>query len=90
MGIDIISPPKHSAFESNLGLLEFIKKLRTLSGGKPVGIKICVGEKKEFSDLCKKMYETKIYPDFISVDGGEGGTGAAPLEFFQLCRNSSR
>ena len=81
MGVTVISPSKHSAFKNNLELLEFIKKLRDLSGGKPVGIKVCVGQKKEFLDLCKTMIEVKTYPDFISVDGTEGGTGAAPLEF---------
>ncbi len=81
LGESVKSPPKHTAFEDNLGLLNFIQQLRTLSDGKPVGIKICVGHKKEFIDLCKRMIETKIYPDFISIDGSEGGTGAAPLEF---------
>lgn len=81
MDKDVVSPSRHSAFKNNLELLNFVKKLRELSGGKPVGIKICVGEKKEFLELCKTMVETKICPDFVNVDGGEGGTGAAPLEF---------
>jgi len=58
--------------------MEFIQKLRELSGGKPVGFKICIGDREEFIDMCKAMIETGIYPDFITVDGGEGGTGAAP------------
>ena len=58
-----------------------MQQLRELSGGKPVGFKLCVGKRSEFLGICKAMIETGIYPDFISVDGGEGGTGAAPLEF---------
>lgn len=77
----VLSPPSHSAFDSPIGLLKFIQKLRNLSGGKPVGFKLCVGLPEEFEDICKAMVETNIYPDFISVDGSEGGTGAAPLEF---------
>ena len=80
-GQDVISPAGHSAFTGPSEMLEFIKKLRDLSGGKPVGIKICLGRKSEFIDFCKTMVEKKIYPDFITVDGAEGGTGAAPLEF---------
>ena len=79
--VPVKSPPKHSAFDNNTGLLEFIQKLRFESNGKPVGIKLCIGHKHEFLDFCKLMKEIKIYPDFISIDGGEGGTGAAPLEF---------
>lgn len=81
MGRDVISPPAHSAFSSPKGMLEFITQLRELSGGKPVGFKLCVGSKSEFFSICKAMMETKLYPDFITVDGAEGGTGAAPLEF---------
>jgi glutamate synthase domain-containing protein 2 len=81
MGQDVISPPGHSAFSTPLQLLAFIQQLRDLSGGKPVGIKLCVGREEEFIALCKAMVETGIAPDYISVDGGEGGTGAAPLEF---------
>ncbi len=81
MGSDVISPPAHSAFNSPIGLLKFIKRLRDLSGGKPVGFKLCVGRKDEFLSICKSMLETNIFPDFITVDGAEGGTGAAPLEF---------
>lgn len=75
------SPPAHKSFSDPLQMLDFIKKLRDLSGGKPVGFKLCVGNKIEFTDICIAMTETGIKPDFITVDGGEGGTGAAPLEF---------
>lgn len=78
---DVVSPPTHSAFSSPIELLEFINKLRQLSGGKPVGIKLCIGNRQEFFAILKAMRETDVYPDFITVDGGEGGTGAAPLEF---------
>ncbi len=81
MGHDVISPPAHSAFDSPKGLLQFVARLRKLSGGKPVGFKLCVGRKSEFLGICKAMLEHKIYPDFITVDGAEGGTGAAPLEY---------
>ena len=81
MGEDCISPAAHSAFSTPVGLLEFIAKMRDLSGGKPVGFKLCIGHKWEFMAICKAMLETGITPDFIVVDGKEGGTGAAPLEF---------
>jgi glutamate synthase domain-containing protein 2 len=81
MGRDVISPPAHTAFSTPLQLCELIGKLRDLSGGKPVGFKLCVGKRRELFALCKAMLETQILPDFITVDGGEGGTGAAPLEF---------
>jgi len=81
MGQDVISPPSHSAFDSPKGLLEFLSELRCLSGGKPVGFKLCIGKKSEFLGICKAMLVTGITPDFITVDGGEGGTGAAPIEF---------
>ena len=80
-GVAVHSPPAHTAFNDAEGLLKFIKKLRDLSDGKPVGFKLCVGKKQEFIDICKSMLATGITPDFISVDGGEGGTGAAPVEF---------
>ena len=80
-GNDIISPPTHSAFTNPKELMEFVKLLRKGSGGKPVGIKICIGNKTEFISICKAMVETKTYLDFITVDGGEGGTGAAPQEY---------
>lgn len=81
MGKDVLSPPTHTAFSTPLGLLEFIQQLRELSGGKPIGFKLCVGKRREFLSICKAMVKTGITPDFITVDGGEGGTGAAPLEF---------
>lgn len=80
MGQDVISPPTHSTFSSPIELLEFIAQLRELSGGKPVGFKLCLGRRDEFFGICKAMLETQQYPDFITVDGGEGGTGAAPTE----------
>ena len=81
MGVDVISPPAHSTFSTPVGLLEFVQQLRELSGGKPVGFKLCIGKRREFIAICKAMVQTGITPDYISVDGGEGGTGAAPLEF---------
>jgi glutamate synthase domain-containing protein 2 len=81
LGKDVISPPGHSGFTTPIGLLEFVAQMRELSGGKPVGLKLCVGKRREFLSLCKAMVETGIAPDYIAVDGGEGGTGAAPLEF---------
>lgn len=80
-GTTVNSPPYHTAFHTPLEMMLFIGQLRELSGGKPVGFKLCVGQKSEFLALCKAMVETGIKPDFISVDGGEGGTGAAPVEF---------
>jgi len=76
----IDSPPTHSEFDTPIGLLEFIQKLRELSDGKPVGFKLSIGQKSEFIAICKAIVQSNIYPDFITVDGGEGGTGAAPLE----------
>ncbi|PIQ23866.1 FMN-binding glutamate synthase family protein [bacterium (Candidatus Blackallbacteria) CG17_big_fil_post_rev_8_21_14_2_50_48_46] len=81
MGQDVLSPPQHSAFSTPLEMVQFIQKLRDLSGGKPVGFKLCLGKNHEFVAICKAMQETGILPDFITVDGSEGGTGAAPLEF---------
>jgi glutamate synthase domain-containing protein 2 len=80
-GFDVISPPAHTAFSTPTELLQFIKQLREASGGKPIGFKLCVGKRHEFLGIVKAMMETGITPDFITVDGGEGGTGAAPLEF---------
>lgn len=80
-GMTIISPPGHSSFSDAAGLLRFVQQLRDLSGGKPIGFKLCIGDTKEFEDICVQMNELKIYPDFITVDGAEGGTGAAPPEF---------
>lgn len=77
---EVISPPAHRSFCTPLELLYFIQKLRELSGGKPVGFKLCIGSKAEFISICKAMIDTGIKPDFITVDGGEGGTGAAEFE----------
>lgn len=79
-GQTVYSPSNHSAFRDTVGLLQFVKRLRELSGGKPVGIKLCVGKHEDFHEICQAMVKTKILVDFITVDGGEGGTGAAPLE----------
>jgi glutamate synthase domain-containing protein 2 len=81
MGEDCVSPAGHSAFSTPLGLLEFLNELRVLSQGKPVGFKLCIGHPWEFLGIVKAMLESGIRPDFIVVDGKEGGTGAAPLEF---------
>jgi glutamate synthase domain-containing protein 2 len=81
MGQDVISPSAHSEFSTPTELLDFVVRLRELSGGKPVGFKFCVGKRREFLAICKAMLETGNRPDFITVDGGEGGTGAAPFEF---------
>lgn len=81
VGEDCISPPSHSAFSTPIEMMEFIARLRELSGGKPVGFKLCVGKRSEMLALTKAMLETRITPDFIVVDGIEGGTGAAPIEF---------
>ncbi len=80
LGQDVLSPPGHSAFSTPIELLEFVSELRRLCGGKPVGFKLCLGDMREFLSICKAMLKTGISPDFITVDGGEGGTGAAPLE----------
>lgn len=80
-GIAVHSPPSHSAFSDPIQFMYFIKKLRELSDGKPIGFKLCLGRKQEFMDFCEAMLYTGIKPDFITVDGGEGGTGAAPVEF---------
>ena len=81
MGVDCVSPSSHSAFDSPVGLLEFVERLRNLSGGKPTGFKLAIGHPWEFFGIVKAMQQTGILPDFIVVDGGEGGTGAAPVEF---------
>ena len=80
-GITIISPPSHSSFSNAAGLLKFVQELRELSEGKPIGFKLCIGDTREFEDICAQMNVLKIYPDFITIDGAEGGTGAAPPEF---------
>ena len=81
VGQTCVSPPSHSAFDSPAGLMRFIAQLRDLSGGKPVGFKLCVGMRRDVLAVCKAMIDTGITPDFIIVDGAEGGTGAAPLEY---------
>src|SRR5258706_796437 len=81
VGADCISPARHSAFSTPLELIAFIGKLRELSGGKPIGIKLAIGHPWEWFAIVKAMQQTGTTPDFIVVDGGEGGTGAAPLEF---------
>ena len=81
MGEDCISPAYHKAFSTPLQMMAFVGEMRRLSGGKPAGFKMCIGHPWEFLAICKAMLESGIYPDFIVVDGNEGGTGAAPLEF---------
>ena len=81
MGQDCVSPARHSSFSTPIEFVQFLGELRRLSGGKPVGFKLCVGHPWEFLAICKAMLETGVCPDFIVVDGKEGGTGAAPLEF---------
>ncbi len=80
-GVDCVSPAAHSAFSTPIEMMLFIERLRTLSGGKPTGIKLCIGHPWEWFAMVKAMLETGITPDFIVVDGAEGGTGAAPMEF---------
>lgn len=80
-GVDCVSPARHSAFDTPIGLLEFVRTLREASNGKPVGFKLAIGHPWEWFGIAKAMIATGILPDFIVVDGGEGGTGAAPLEF---------
>src|SRR5690606_24279396 len=78
---DCVSPAAHGTFSTPLGLMEFVGRLRKLSGGKPVGFKLCIGHRREFLGMVKAMLATGIKPDFIVIDGAEGGTGAAPVEF---------
>jgi glutamate synthase domain-containing protein 2 len=80
-GTTVFSPPFHSAFSTPIELIKFVEKLRDLSGGKPIGFKLCIGKKSEFLGICKAMVQLNSFPDFITIDGGEGGTGAAPPEF---------
>lgn len=80
-GVKCVSPPSHSAFTTPTELLGFVADLRRMSGGKPTGFKLCIGKPIDFLAVCKAMLETGIHPQFILIDGGEGGTGAAPLEF---------
>lgn len=81
IGKTVVSPPAHSAFSTPIEFVQFIATLRRLSGGKPIGFKLCVGARTEFLCICKAILATGIAPDFIIVDGGEGGTGAGPQEF---------
>jgi glutamate synthase domain-containing protein 2 len=81
VGVDCISPSRHSAFSTPVEMMQFIEQLRELSGGKPTGFKLCIGHPWEWFAIAKAMLQTGILPDFIVVDGAEGGTGAAPLEF---------
>lgn len=81
IGVDCISPPRHSAFSTPVEMMEFLARLRELSGGKPVGFKLAIGHPWEWFGIAKAMHETGLLPDFIVVDGSEGGTGAAPAEF---------
>ena len=81
VGEDCVSPASHSKFSTPLELMQFIEELRALSHGKPVGFKLCIGHPWEWFAIVKAMLETGTRPDFIVVDGAEGGTGAAPLEF---------
>jgi glutamate synthase domain-containing protein 2 len=81
MGEDCISPATHNAFKTPIEMMQFIGEMRKLAGGKPAGFKMCIGHPWEILAICKAMCETGIYPDFIVIDGNEGGTGAAPLEF---------
>ncbi|MBD9368066.1 FMN-binding glutamate synthase family protein [Xanthomonas sp. XNM01] len=80
-GVECVSPARHSAFDSPLGLLRFVARLRELSGGKPVGFKLAIGHPWEWFGIAKAMHESRLLPDFIVVDGAEGGTGASPVEF---------
>jgi glutamate synthase domain-containing protein 2 len=80
IGKDVLSPPTHSAFSTPVQMMQFIAELREQAKGKPVGIKLSIGKKSDFLALCKAMVSVNIYPDFITIDGGEGGTGAAPVE----------
>ena len=79
--VDCVSPASHGAFKTPIEMMHFIERLRELSGGKPTGFKLCIGHPWEWFGIAKAMQETGILPDFIVVDGAEGGTGAAPLEF---------
>lgn len=81
IGEDCISPSRHSAFSSPTEMIQLLGRWRELSGGKPVGFKLCIGHPWEFMSICKAMLETGIHPDFVVIDGSEGGTGAAPAEF---------
>ncbi|SHI26515.1 MULTISPECIES: FMN-binding glutamate synthase family protein [Leeuwenhoekiella] len=79
-GTEILSPPHHAAFSNDSEMIAFIQELRKLSGGKPIGIKMCIGQKDEFERMVRTFAEKKNYPDFIAIDGAEGGSGAAHME----------
>src|SRR5258705_9362852 len=81
IGKTVVSPPAHSAFSTPTEFVQFIATLRRLSGGKPIGFKLCIGARTEFLSICKAILAVGVAPDFVIVDGGEGGTGAAPQEF---------
>ena len=81
LGKTVVSPPTHITFSTPIELIRWIQQLRELSGGKPIGFKLCIGSRREFLAICKAMVELDSYPDFIIVDGSEGGTGAGPVEF---------
>jgi glutamate synthase domain-containing protein 2 len=83
-GKTVVSPPGHTAFTTPDELCLFIDKLRTLTNGKPIGFKLCLGRREEFIQICEAIQKSKIYPDFITIDGGEGGTGAAPFDFINF------
>ncbi|WP_026951721.1 FMN-binding glutamate synthase family protein [Algoriphagus mannitolivorans] len=80
-GTTVLSPPSHSTFSGPIELVHFIQRLRELANGKPIGFKLCIGRTEEFEEICSAMKSENIFPDFITIDGAEGGTGAAPLEF---------
>ncbi len=81
VGETVNSPPTHPEFDNPVGLLEFLQRVRELASGKPVGFKLAIGQRHQFNAIVKAMLETEIFPDFITIDGSEGGTGAAPVEF---------
>lgn len=84
----ILSPPSHSAFSDAKGLIHFIAKLRELSNGKPIGFKLCIGNTTEFEAICHEMIAEDTYPDFITVDGAEGGTGGDSVRICRWCWNA--
>ncbi len=81
LGVRVVSPPAHGTFQDPLGMLDFVARLRDLAGGKPVGVKLCVGRPRDVFAICKAMVASGVVPDYVVVDGAEGGTGAAPFEF---------
>jgi len=81
VGLTVVSPPYHREFSTPRELVHFVGRMRELSGGKPAGFKLCVGSRVDFLAICKAMLDTGVLPDYITVDGAEGGTGAAPVEY---------